>query len=61
MPTISSSELQKLNQQKTLYANIFYRQQLFAQGLIPAIRYQNTSHLDNGVILAGFTGEGVQL
>lgn len=61
MPAITSSELTKLNQEKTIYADIFTQQQLYAQGLIPAIRYSNTSRLDNHVTLTGFVGGGVQL
>jgi len=61
MPAITSSELTKLNQEKTIYADIFTQQQLYAQGLIPSIRYSNTSRRDNQVILTGFVGGGVQL
>jgi hypothetical protein len=61
MPRLTASELEKLNQQKTVYANIFYQQQLYALGLIPQIRYQNTSHMDNSLVLTGFTGGGIKL
>lgn len=61
MPALSASELEKLRQQKTIYANIFIQQQLYNAGVIPKIRYQNTSHLDNTTVLSGFTGGGSSL
>lgn len=61
MPVLTASELEKLRQQKSIYANIFYQQQLYALGVIPQVRYQNTSRLDNSLVLTGFTGGGVKL
>jgi hypothetical protein len=61
MPSLTASELEKIKQQKSIYANIFYQQELYAIGVIPQIRYQNTSHLDNSLVLTGFTGGGIKL